>query len=381
MNLDKRIGVLGGGQLGKMIAQAASRWDLDIHLLDASIDFPAAKATPLFSEGNFRDYDDVISFGADKDILTIEIENVNTKALVELEKQGKKIYPQPSVIETIKDKGLQKNFYRDHNLPTSSYLLVDDAAAILNLISQSKLKVPFVQKARTEGYDGRGDHVVRSDRDLENLLDVPSVIEDLVAIDKEIAVIAARSVGGEISVFPAVEMSFHPTANLVEELLSPARVSPELENAAQSLARQIISAFDMVGLLAIEFFLDQNGDLLINEAAPRPHNSGHQTIEGNITSQYEQLLRAILNLPLGSTQLRSPSVMINLLGAPNHQGNASYQGLTEAMALENVHIHLYGKKETKPFRKMGHVTVLDKVLDKALQRAKEVQKLITIVAD
>jgi 5-(carboxyamino)imidazole ribonucleotide synthase len=375
-----KIGILGAGQLGKMLLQAGSRWDIDLYVLDKEPDFPAAKLTRKFAQGDFTNYDDVYAFGQDMDILSIEIENVNTDALQKLEQEGKKVYPQPSVIETIKDKGLQKQFYADHRIPTSTFQLVADASEIRNQMAQGKLKIPFVQKARTEGYDGRGVQIIRSADDLDNLFDRPSVIEQMVPIKQELAVLVARNPDGMIVSYPSVEMVFHPTANLVEQLISPARITSDVEQEAQTLAKRVIKELDMVGLLAIEFFLTQENELLVNESAPRPHNSGHHTIEGNVTSQYEQHLRAILDLPLGLTDINSPAVMINLLGAEGHEGDAYYQGLDQCLAMSNVHVHIYGKRTTKPFRKMGHVTILDKDLDVAIAKARRVSETIKVVS-
>lgn len=376
----KRIGVLGGGQLGKMMAQAGGRWNLDLHLIDKSTDFPAAVVTDKFIQGDFAEYEAVYAFGQELDIITIEIENVNTAALEQLEAEGKKVYPQPGVIKTIKDKGLQKLFYREHQLPTSSFELYEDAPAMQSAISKGTLQVPFVQKARTGGYDGRGVQVIRNETDLEQILHTSSVVEDLVNIEKELSIIVARNPSDDVRCFPVVEMTFHPTANLVEDLRSPANISAELVQQVEDLATRVIRAYDMVGILAIELFLTKGGELLINEVAPRPHNSGHQTIEANICSQYEQLLRAIMDLPLGSTDQRSPAVMVNILGEPGHQGKPLYTGLEDCLAMADVHIHIYGKKETKPYRKMGHATILGHTMRDAVEKAEKVKGLIKVLA-
>jgi 5-(carboxyamino)imidazole ribonucleotide synthase len=379
MFTNTRIGILGGGQLGKMLVQAGSRWDLNLWVMDKDFDYPAAKVTNQFIQGDFTHYDLVYQLGKLVDILTIEIENVNTEALHQLEKEGKEIYPQPTVIDIIKDKGRQKQFYLDHGISTSAFLLCDNAAAIRQLVADGKIRIPFVQKSRTEGYDGRGVQIIRDEDDLVYLFDKPSVIEEMIAIKNEIAVLVARNVSGEMVVYPPVEMVFHPTANLVEQLLSPARIDAGIEMQAQELAKKLIQELDMVGLLAIEFFITENDELLVNEAAPRPHNSGHQTIEANVTSQYEQHLRAILDLPLGDPSLKSPAVMINLLGEDGYQGEVLYQGLEQCLAISNVHIHIYGKKETKPFRKMGHVTVLAGDLAAAIAQAKKVANTLKVI--
>ncbi|MBK8506533.1 MAG: 5-(carboxyamino)imidazole ribonucleotide synthase [Saprospiraceae bacterium] len=380
MICNTKIGILGGGQLGKMLVQAGSRWDLNLWVMDKDFDFPAAKVTNQFIQGDFTQYDMVYQLGKLMDILTIEIENVNTEALEKLEEEGKEIYPPPFVIKTIKDKGLQKEFYKQHNIPSSPFMLVEDAKEIRDKVKQGDLNLPFVQKARTEGYDGRGVQIIRSMKDLDRLFDRPSVIEDLVAIKHEIAVLAARSVSGDIVVYPSVEMSFHPTANLVEQLIAPARIPVGLEEKAHDLTKKLIEDLKMVGLLAVEFFITDKDKLLVNEAAPRPHNSGHHTIEANVTSQYEQHLRAILDLPLGDPSLKSPAVMINLLGEEGYQGEVFYKGLEECLTIPNVHVHLYGKRETKPFRKMGHVTVLDEDIAKAIAKAKKVTETLMVVS-
>jgi 5-(carboxyamino)imidazole ribonucleotide synthase len=378
--ITKKIGILGAGQLGKMLLQAGSRWDLDLHIMDKAADFPAAKLTNQFTKGDFTLYDDVYRFGQQMDIISIEIENVNSDALLQLEREGKKVHPQAAVIQTIKDKGLQKQFYAKNSIPTSNFILANSAPDILNRLKSGDIKLPFVQKSRTEGYDGRGVQVVRNEADLAYLFDKPSVIEDMVDIKKEIAVLVARNASGAIVDYPAVEMAFHPTANLVEQLISPARIQTDSEQKMRMLAKKIIKDLDMVGLLAIEFFLTNEDQILVNEVAPRPHNSGHHTIEGNVTSQYEQHLRAILDLPLGLTDISSPAVMINLLGAEGYEGDAYYEGLSQSLAMSNVHVHIYGKKTTKPFRKMGHVTVLDKDLDIAIAKAKKIAKIIRVVS-
>lgn len=376
-----KIGVLGGGQLGKMLALAAGPAHLPIDLMDVSEDFPAAPYARRFVTGNFKNYDDVYNFGKTVDVLTIEIEHVNTEALHQLEKEGVTVHPSPGALDIIKDKGLQKQFYRDHHIPSSDFVLYNDEEALKAAVTSGKRSLPFVQKSRTAGYDGRGVSVITNVDDLENkLLPGPCVAEDLVDIDKEIAVIAARNEQGAISTFPAVEMIFNPVANLVEFLSCPAHISDAIAKQADELSRRVIEAYDLCGLLAVELFLTKSGELLVNEVAPRPHNSGHHTIESCYTSQYDQHLRAILNWPLGSTQIKSPSVMVNLLGAEGHTGPAYYQGLEDCLAIPGVNIHLYGKVMTKPFRKMGHVTVLGNTVEEAMEKARKVQERISVIA-
>ena len=377
---NQKVGVLGGGQLGKMLGQSASMMGLHMHVLDIDKSFPAAASCMTFTEGSFKDYDTIMAFAADKDIITVEIELVNTDALYDLEKQGKKVYPQPHLLDMIKDKGLQKQFYQERSLVTSDFVLAADASEIKQWVLDGKLAIPFVQKARTDGYDGRGVHIVRSLSDLQDLLDVKSVIEPLVDIDREIAVIVARNPQGDISSFPVVDMEFHPTANLVEYLFSPSRVSEEIQTKAIFLAESIAKEMKIIGLLAVELFLTKDNELLINEVAPRPHNSGHHTIEANITSQYEQHLRAILGMPLGDTALIQSAAMVNLLGAPEHTGEAHYENIDECLATSGAHIHLYGKSTTKPFRKMGHATIVDKDLEKKKKKATFVKDTLKIIA-
>jgi 5-(carboxyamino)imidazole ribonucleotide synthase len=378
---DFKVGVLGGGQLGKMMAQAANNWHLPLFLLDTDNSFPAGRVSPFFTEGNFKDYDDVYNFGKDKQVLTIEIEHVNTEALHQLEKEGVKVHPAPAKLDIIKDKGLQKQFYAAHNIPTAPFRLYKDESEVKQAVALGERPLPFVQKSRTAGYDGRGVSIIRSKADLEEkLLPGPCMIEDLVEMDKEIAVIVARNESGQTQAFPAVEMAFNPEANLVEFLFCPANINKEVEAKAEALAAEVINAYGICGLLAVELFLDKEGNLLVNEVAPRPHNSGHHTIDSCYTSQFEQHLRAILNLPLGSTKMKSPSVMVNLLGAPDHTGPVHYKHLEECLKIEGAHFHLYGKSTTKPFRKMGHATIVDESLERAVGKARWIQEKLEIVS-
>ncbi|MDH5609035.1 MAG: 5-(carboxyamino)imidazole ribonucleotide synthase [Cyclobacteriaceae bacterium] len=373
---DIRIGVLGGGQLGRMMLQSGINLNLDIAFLDPDPQAPCASLVPEFTCGSLTDFDTVYAFGRDKDVLTIEIENVNTAALRKLQAEGKKVFPQPDIIELIQDKRKQKTFYKANRIPTADFVLTetrDDVRKHLTML-------PAVHKLGREGYDGRGVQVLKSEKDLELAFDKPGLLEPLVDFEKEISVIVARNEQGEVRAFPVVEMSYHPEANLVEFLFSPAEISQEAEEKAREQAIDLIQKLDMVGLLAVEMFLTRDGNILINEVAPRTHNSGHHTIEANITSQFEQHLRAILGLPLGSTELLVPAAMINLLGEPGHSGHARYTGMRESMALEGVHIHLYGKKVTKPFRKMGHVTVTDANLEQLKQKAMKIKEQLKIIA-
>lgn len=374
-----KLGILGGGQLGKMLCQAASCWELPIYALDGSISFPAGPYCKGFQEGSFKDYEDVLAFGRQMDLITIEIEHVNTDALRQLQTEGKTVHPDPAALDIIKDKGLQKQFYKKHAIPTSPFQLFDDKNEVLNALKSGTLSIPFVQKSRTAGYDGKGVAVIQNEADLtEKLLDGACMIEDLVEMEKEIAVVVARNEKGEIKAFDPVEMEFNPIANLVEFLICPSNITDEQAKICTDLSIQVIEAYNVCGLLAVELFLDKQGNILVNEVAPRPHNSGHHTIDSAITSQYEQHLRGILNLPLGSTKMTSPSVMVNLLGAEGFTGKAHYEGLEECLAMEGVKIHIYGKEITKPFRKMGHATIIAPTIEEAKVIARRVQSILII---
>jgi 5-(carboxyamino)imidazole ribonucleotide synthase len=356
----KKIGILGGGQLGKMLCLAAANWDLDVYVLEDDENCPAAPYCTKLVKGSFKNYDDVVAFGQLVDVLTIEIEHVNTDALRFLEKKGKIVHPNPKALDLIKDKGLQKQFYLTHKIPTAAVFYYENKADFEN-----KIDLPCVWKSRKGGYDGKGVSIVKTKKDLENLPDEPCIIEELIDIDKEIAVIACRNPSGQIITYPSVEMVFDEKANLLDYQMCPSTISKAIEKQAQNLAKIVIKKFKLCGLLAVEMFLTKDGRLLVNEVAPRPHNSGHHTIEAMETSQFEQHLRAILDLPLGSTRLRFPSVLLNLVGAEGFLGKTKVEGWETALNTEGVHIHLYGKKTTKPFRKMGHITIINKSLEKA----------------
>jgi len=374
----KKIGILGGGQLGKMLCLEAARLDLLIHILDKEDTYPAAHLCTSFTKGDFTNYEDVMSFGKNMDIITIEIEKVNVQALKDLETMGKIVYPQPAALEIIQDKGSQKEFYVEHDVPTSDFNHFADKAAIQEAIDKGIIRLPFVQKACQDGYDGKGVMVIKSKSDLDALMDTKSIVEDLVDIDKEIAVIVARNPQGEIVTYPVVEMEFHPTANLVEYLCCPADISDEIKTRAAQLAKEVSIAYDIIGLLAVEMFLTKDGKILINEVAPRPHNSGHHTFDAAHTSQFEQHLRSILNLPLGDTSNLSASVMINLLGEDGFTGAVYYEGLEDAVNVPGANIMLYGKTETRPFRKMGHATVLGKDVKEARENAQKIKTILKI---
>ena len=373
-----KLGIIAGGQLGKMLIQEASKWDIESYVMDNDENCPARSIASTFVKGSILDFEAVYQFGKLVDVLTFELENVNIQALKKLKSEGHRVVPDPEILELIQDKGLQKEFYRRNGIPTSKFSLYDSAESIVKAIENGAIQFPFVQKLRKGGYDGRGVAVISSATDLPKLLPGASVVEDKVEISKEISVIAARNGKGEVKCYPVVEMVFDNTANLVDKLLCPSSITVEQSEKAISFASEIVELLNMEGLLAVEFFINAQGDVVVNEMAPRPHNSGHHTIESIITSQFEQHLRAILNLPLGSTKLKLPSVMLNILGEENHEGPVVYEGLTESMAIDGVKIHLYGKKITKPFRKMGHVTIMSSTLEYALKKAEKVKQLIKV---
>lgn len=375
-----KLGIIAGGQLGKMLVLAASNWNVNTYVLDKDEHCPASSSCSFFFKGDPLNFDDVYEFGHLVDIITLELESVNVGALKRLKSEGKRVYPDPEKLEIIQDKGLQKQFFEKINVPSSSFRLFESKQKIIYSVNNGKLSFPFVQKLRKGGYDGRGVAIVRSKDDLEILLDGASEIEQYIDIDKEISAIVARNERGEVRCHPTVEMEFNPTANLVEKLICPSTLPGEIENEAEDIAIKIITELNLYGLLAVEMFVDKNKKIWVNEIAPRPHNSGHHTIESAITSQFEQQLRAIFNLPLGSTKLKLPAVMINLLGEPGFEGKVKYEGLTECMSIEGVKVHLYGKKITKPFRKMGHVTVLASTIDEAKRKADFVKQKMKVVS-
>jgi 5-(carboxyamino)imidazole ribonucleotide synthase len=371
-----KLGILGGGQLGRMLIQAGLDFNLYTLILDPDPDAPCKPICNEFYNGSFADYETVYNFGKKCDVVTIEIEHVNCDALAQLKKEGVTVYPDPEVIRTIQDKGLQKEFYRRNNIPTADFRILKDASEL----AANTDFLPAFQKLRTLGYDGRGVQKISGEADFGKGFEAPSVLEKLVDYEKEIAVICARNAKGEIAVFPATELVFHPEFNLVDYLMAPANISEELQKTVAELAEKVLEAFDMVGLLAVEMFLTKTGEVLVNEVAPRPHNSGHHTMKANYTSQFEQHLRAILNLPLGDTKQHSAAVMVNLLGEPGYSGEAKYEGTDQTLEIPGVFVHLYGKKFTKPSRKMGHMTVLAPTTAEANEKAAEARKYLKIIA-
>lgn len=375
-----KIGILGAGQLGKMLAQEASKLDLNIHFLDKDKSFPAAKVCPNFTEGDFTNYDDVLNFGRQMQVVSIEIEHVNTKALHQLQSEGIQVFPQAPLLDLIKDKGLQKLFYKEHHFPTAPFQLFQSKSAVLEAISDSKINFPFVVKSRTGGYDGRGVVIIHSSTDLDLILNEPCLVEELAPIEKELSVIAVRNQDGSCMIYPTVSMDFHPTANLVEFLICPATIPTEIEANAKALAKRLVDQLGIVGLLAIEMFYLTDGTIWINEIAPRPHNSGHHTLDNGATSQFENHLRALCGLPLGETNYKEIAVMINILGEDPYTGQAIYHNLDQVLAIPGVHVHLYGKTETRPFRKMGHVTITGNDLESCLEKANFVKQYFKVIA-
>ncbi len=373
---DLKLGILGGGQLGRMIIQEAINYNVTTHILDPDADAPCKHICNHFTNGSISDYDSVYNFGKKADIITIEIEKVNIEALEQLEKEGKQVFPQARVIRLIQDKGIQKQFFKENDIPTAPFTLVSSKKDLLN----PNFPFPYMLKQRKDGYDGKGVMKLTSPADMEKAFDSPSLIEELVDFEKEVAVIVARNSDGEMKTFPMVEMEFNDEANLVEFLISPSTYPEDLQQRAEAIAKQVALALNITGILAVEMFITKDGNILVNELAPRPHNSGHHTIEGNYVSQFEQHLRAIYNLPLGDTRSRTNAVMINLLGEKGHEGVAVYEGLDKIMALDGVYVHLYGKKYTKPFRKMGHVTIVDQNREQAIEKANLVKNTLKVIS-
>lgn len=371
---DLRLGILGGGQLGRMLIQEAINYNITTQVLDPDPDAPCKNLCDKFITGSLTDYDTVYNFGKKVDLITIEIEKVNVDALQKLEDEGVAVYPQARVIRLIQDKGLQKEFFKQNEIPSAPFKLISSKENLAG----AGFEYPYIQKLRKDGYDGRGVMKINSESDLDKAFTAPSLIEELIDFEKEISVIVARNENGQVKAFPLVEMEFNPEANLVEFLISPSTLSAEIQQKAEELAIRVAESLRITGLLAVEMFLTRQGEILVNEVAPRPHNSGHQSIEGNYTSQFEQHLRAIFNLPLGDTRSINHAVMINLLGEPGFEGLAEYQGLVDVLKLEGVYVHLYGKKITKPFRKMGHVTIVDEDRAKAVEKARFVQQTLKV---
>ncbi|WP_203258070.1 5-(carboxyamino)imidazole ribonucleotide synthase [Hyunsoonleella ulvae] len=378
---DFKLGILGGGQLGKMLLYNTRKFDIYTCVLDASDTAPSKIACDEFHLGDLMDYDAVYNFGKNVDVLTIEIENVNVDALEAIEKEGVKVYPASKTLRTIQNKATQKLFYLDNDLPTAPFTRFAYLSEIEDAISNGGLSLPFVWKAAQFGYDGNGVKVVRQLSDLENLPKGECIAEELIPFKNELAVIVARNPSGEIKTFPVVEMEFHPEANQVEYVICPARIPDDVAQKARKVALEVSKACNHVGLLAVEMFQTENDAILINEVAPRPHNSGHQTIEASYTSQFEQHLRSILDLPLGRTDSKVGGVMVNLVGAEGYSGNVVYENIENILTMDGVTPHIYGKKQTRPFRKMGHVTIVNEDLNEARRIAEDVKKSIKVISE
>ena len=375
---NKILGILGGGQLGKMILDVSNRWGLKVFVLDSNIECPSSNLCSKFFVGDLMDYDSVVQFGENVDLITIEIENVNVEALKFLESKGKKVFPQPRVIEIIQDKSKQKEFYINNGIPTSSFRSCNGIEELKDLISKGEISYPFIWKASKMGYDGYGVNKIFDNKSLEKLTDCHCIVEELISIKKELSVMVAIRESGEILNYPVVEMEFNKDSNQVEYILSPAQISQELKIKAEKLACNIAEKFKICGIIAVEMFLTNQDEILINEVAPRPHNSYHFSIEGSYTSQFEQFLRAILDLPLGSTKILQNSVMVNLVGEENSKGIVEYKNFDQIIGIEGVNPHIYGKLETRPNRKMGHITIINEDINLAKRIAKEIKETVII---
>ncbi len=376
-----KLGILGGGQLGKMMLYETRKFDIQTLVLDPSSEAPARMSCNRFEQGDLMDFNTVVNFGRNADVLTFEIEAVNVEALEQLQKEGIKVFPAPETLRKIQDKGVQKEFYSKNGIPTADFKIFQTKAELTSAIEKGHLSLPFVWKATTGGYDGKGVAVIKKMEALNAISDTPCIAEDLIPFKNELAVIVARNPSGEVKTYPVVEMEFHPEANQVEYVICPARIDPSVAEKARSLAKKVSEAFEHVGLLAVEMFQTEDDEVLVNEVAPRPHNSGHYSIEASYTNQFEQHIRAILDLPLGDTGSKVGGVMVNLVGDENHTGNVVYENISKIMGMKAVTPHIYGKKITRPFRKMGHVTIVNEDLAEARRIAEEVKKSIKVISE
>ena len=376
-----KLGILGGGQLGKMLLFDTRKFDVQTYVLDPSDEAPCKIACDQFFKGDLMDFDTVYNFGKKVDVLTFEIELVNLEALVKLENEGLKVYPSPKTLKLIQNKGVQKTFYSEHNIPTADFKRFENLKSLIVDILDSKLRMPFVWKCTEFGYDGNGVKVIRQISDLDNLPNVECIAEDMVPFKNELAVIVCRNPSGEIRTYPVVEMEFHPEANQVEYVICPARIDNAVAEKARAIALQVSEKFNHVGLLAVEMFQTEDDEILINEVAPRPHNSGHYSIEASYTSQFENHLRAILDLPLGNTESKVAGIMVNLVGAEGFSGNVIYENIEKILGWNGVTPHIYGKKQTRPFRKMGHVTIVNSDIEEARRIAEDVKNTIRVISE
>ncbi len=377
---DFKLGILGGGQLGKMLLRECAKFDIYTIVLDPSKDAPCSKIASEFFVGDLMDYNTVLSFGEKADIITIEIENVNADALRELESLGKKVYPSSANIKTIQNKGFQKQFYKENNLPTSDFNIYSSKDLIEKDVLEDKLNYPFVWKSAQFGYDGKGVKIVENEIQLKELPNLECIVEDKIKIQKELSVIVARNESDEESSFPIVEMDFNDQSNLVERVICPANIPTSIEENAVEIAINVSRSLNNVGLLAIEMFLTNDNRILINEIAPRPHNSGHHTIECCQTSQFEQHIRSILNLPLGDTSIKIPGIMLNLVGENKIEGDVVYENINQVMKLPGVTPHIYGKRKSRLNRKMGHITIVNNNINDAIEMSKKVKEIIKVTS-
>ncbi|MHC5353800.1 5-(carboxyamino)imidazole ribonucleotide synthase [Myroides sp. LJL115] len=377
---DFRLGILGGGQLGKMLLSETRKFDIATYILDPSKDAPAQFGATKFEQGDLMDFKTVYDFGKQVDVLTIEIENVNLDALEKLEAEGVKVYPSAKTLRLIQNKAKQKAFYIENQIPTALFTRFENLEALKKSILDKQIALPFVWKAAQFGYDGNGVKVVRSIEDLNTLADGECIAENMIPFKNELAVIVARSASGQVTTYPVVEMEFHPEANQVEYVICPARIDKEVAEKAIQVALKASQCFDHVGLLAVEMFQTNQDDILVNEVAPRPHNSGHYSIEASFTSQFEQHIRAILDLPLGSSESKLAGIMVNLAGAEGYTGQVHYKGMEEILSIPGVTPHIYGKRDTRPFRKMGHVTIVNQDMQSAREIAQKVKQTIQVIS-
>ncbi|WP_282017401.1 5-(carboxyamino)imidazole ribonucleotide synthase [Salegentibacter mishustinae] len=375
-----KLGILGGGQLGKMMLYETRKYDIQTNVLEPNPEAPCKIACDYFETGDLMDFDTVVNFGRKVDVLTFEIEGVNIEALKQLAQEGIKTYPSAETLEKIQNKGIQKNFYKKHQIPTADFEVFSSKQDLISALENSKISFPFVWKSTTGGYDGKGVSVIKNKEALNELPDAECIAETLVPFKNELAVIVARSASGEVKTYPVVEMEFHPTANQVEYVICPARIEDSVAQKARELAVKVSEAFEHVGLLAVEMFQTEKDEILVNEVAPRPHNSGHYSIEASYTNQFEQHIRAILDLPLGITDSKVGGIMVNLVGDANHEGEVVYENIEKIMKMPGVTPHIYGKKITRPFRKMGHVTIVNKDLAEARKIAEEVKNSIKVIS-
>ena len=377
---DFKLGILGGGQLGKMLLFDTRKFDIQTYVLDPSDEAPCKIACDQFFKGDLMDFETVYNFGKKVDVLTFEIELVNLDALVKLEDEGLKVYPSPKTLKLIQNKGIQKDFYTQHTIPTANYKRFDNLKSLIVDILDSKTKLPFVWKCTEFGYDGNGVKVIRQISDLDNLANVECIAEEMVPFKNELAVIVCRNPSGEIRTYPVVEMEFHPEANQVEYVICPARIDDAVAEKARAIALNISKEFNHVGLLAVEMFQTEDDEIIVNEVAPRPHNSGHYSIEASYTSQFENHLRAILDLPLGNTESKVAGIMVNLVGEEGFSGNVLYENIEKILGWNGVTPHIYGKKQTRPFRKMGHVTIVNEDINEARRIAEDVKNTIRVIS-